>query len=192
MKNVTCLRSGIADVVLLLWCYGRRHRFRNSLRSYFKDGQIPSSSQSRLSAEGELDEALRSDGEESWLVVDKETADALANDPNVESIEETGVSYLSYTPNDTYFGRQYALSMLNASAAWDYGYMGSSDLNVVVIDSGFDFNHEDKGLVKKGTDYLTGNQTIDLSHGTFCAGIIDAGLNNGIGMSVYYNTAMFI
>ena len=181
----TLLACGL--VLLMLFCsFGVMAADTDSETRYvvtFKDGQIPSSSQSRLSAEGELDEALRSDGEESWLVVDKETADALANDPNVESIEETGVSYLSYTPNDTYFDRQYALSMLNASAAWDYGYMGSSDLNVVVIDSGFDFNHEDKGLVKEGTDYLTGNQTIDLSHGTFCAGIIGAGLNNGIGMS---------
>lgn len=146
----------------------------------FKDGNVPSSAEARLSAADQ--EGLCTNGEESWLVVDQDAADALANDPNVESIEETGLSYLSYVPNDPYVGNQYALSLMNISSAWDYGYRGKSDLNIVVIDSGFLSSHPDKGLVKSGYDYVP-NKRKDLSHGTFCAGLIGAGFNNGIGIA---------
>jgi subtilisin family serine protease len=57
---------------------------------------------------------------------------------------------------------------------------------VAVVDTGVDYNHEDLyGRVIKGYDFVNSDSDPmdDQGHGTHCAGIIGATLNNGVGIA---------
>jgi len=103
-------------------------------------------------------------------------------------------------PNDPQFSKQWALNKVGASNAW--GRLKSDVRPIVaVIDTGIDYNHEDlkdqilrdgSGAVK-GWNYIeNNNDPMDITssaprgnpgHGTHCAGIIGASVDNGIGVS---------
>ena len=100
---------------------------------------------------------------------------------------------LSRTPNDPYYtsGQQWGMTAVRAPAAWDRS-VGSSNVYVVVIDSGIRYDHPDL-TANMGTD-LEGNYGYDFhngdtnpmddnGHGTHVAGIIGAKGNNGIGVA---------
>ena len=120
-----------------------------------------------------------------------ETALSMADSDLVESVQESGFSQLSYTPNDKYYQPasshttyQYAPRLLKAEPAWGVT-QGSSDVRIVVIDSGFYYGHEDAANIKAGWDYVMNKQnTFDYSwHGTASAGIIGATTGNEIGIA---------
>ena len=52
------------------------------------------------------------------------------------------VPVYAFTPNDTYFAKQWYLPKINAPIAWDQT-TGSSDVIVAVLDTGFDLDHPD-------------------------------------------------
>jgi thermitase len=131
-------------------------------------------------------------GDENALVVELST---LGASEFVNQIHSTGVS--SYvepngeyqadsTANDPYYSLQWGLRRVGADAAWDTT-LGSSDLLVAVIDTGIDYTHPDlqANYVPLGYDWVNNdNDPIDdHGHGTHCAGIIAATINNSIGVA---------
>lgn len=90
------------------------------------------------------------------------------------------------TPNDTHWASQYALTKLNAAAAWGMT-TGSRSVKVGIIDSGI-ANHPDLNAnLVAGWDFYNKNSiTNDVTnypHGTHIAGIIGAVGNNATGIS---------
>lgn len=103
---------------------------------------------------------------------------------------------LLYTPNDPYFGDQWAIEQINATAAWDDSTTRSASKIVAIIDSGA-YPHSDFDYVSVGKDatptyvdlfggihYGYTNNTEDgFGHGTFVAGIAAATANNSEGIA---------
>ena len=99
-----------------------------------------------------------------------------------------------FTPDDPYFAEQQWLPRIGAPQAWDLA-RGDRRVIVAVIDSGCDLAHPDlvNAYVSAGrnaSDPSADGAPIVLSpsgamvwHGTAVAGVIAAGLNNGLGVS---------
>lgn len=117
----------------------------------------------------------------------------LASRPEVAYIEPDLPMTTCSTPNDPYFGNQYSHSKAQTSAAWDL-WQPNASVTVAVIDTGVDSTHPD--LVNKmvrnaqgavdGYNALTltaGTALDDHGHGTHCAGIAAAQINNGSGVA---------
>lgn len=154
-------------------------------------------------------------------------AHSLVNVPEVEAVSLNYTRRLFRVPNDPLFIRQWGFyntgqtalisrgvagADINAPEAWDIN-TGSDDVVIAVIDTGFDYLHEDlkdniwinpgeipgNGIDDDGNGYvddvygydfaadLSGNNDNDPmgfdNHGTHVAGIIAARGNNGIGVT---------
>lgn len=116
---------------------------------------------------------------------DEANAAKIENHPAVEKVAETNTIHLSELPNDPFYadGTQWYLNVVNAPYGW--ALPQGQKTTVVVIDTGFDFNHEDKGNIFPGRDFIGGGEiTKDyFTHGTACAGIIGAATDNGLGIA---------
>lgn len=128
-----------------------------------------------------------------YVTEDYEAAKAMAESGIAEYVEETTYSTLSYVPNDTFYlpqpgnphgSYQYSSDIINAEPAWDIT-QGSSNVRIVVIDSGFYYSHEDGANIKSGKDYVDGgeNKKDRSRHGTATAGLIGATTNNSLGIA---------
>ncbi|HEX6873126.1 MAG TPA: S8 family serine peptidase [Micromonosporaceae bacterium] len=93
-------------------------------------------------------------------------------------------------PNDPLFSQQWNMTRIGAPAAWDIT-TGDPSVIVCVLDTGCEQNHQDLNLVPGGGVNLgtmsapgkpTGPQP-DAGHGTCCAGIAAATINNAEGVS---------
>lgn len=91
-----------------------------------------------------------------------------------------------FIPNDPYWYSQWAPAKINADSAWNIT-KGDPSVLVAVIDTGIDYNHPDlvSNYVALGYDWVNNDTDPmdDNGHGTHCAGIIAAGLNNSIGIA---------
>lgn len=108
-------------------------------------------------------------------------ADVLFAEPN-------HIVRLCSVPNDTNFASQYALINIQADKAWDK-WTPRAPVIIAIVDTGVDSGHPDltnkilrdaQGIV--GYDANTGlrNDALDIyGHGTHCAGIAAAQVNNG-------------
>ena len=89
-------------------------------------------------------------------------------------------------PNDTYWSLQWGPQKIRADWAWNTT-TGNSSILVAVIDTGIDYNHPDlaANYVPLGFDWVNNDTDPmdDHGHGTHCAGIIAAALNNGMGIA---------
>jgi len=89
-----------------------------------------------------------------------------------------------FTPNDPLFGIQWGLQRTNVPRAWEMA-RGSAAITVAVIDEGVQLDHADLNLHPQS--WNASNDTPDGSptgnHGTACAGIIGASLDNGQGVA---------
>jgi len=115
-----------------------------------------------------------------------------------------------WQPNDPRYNDQWNLEMINCPAAWEITKGDYSNVTVSVVDSGVDYTHpdlaeciwinkdeipdngiddDDNGFVDdvRGWNFCYisyGNDSKDnLFHGTHCAGIIGAYMNNSVGIS---------
>jgi parallel beta-helix repeat protein len=92
----------------------------------------------------------------------------------------------SAIPNDPYWSLQWSPKIIEADAAWDTT-VGSSDVLVAIIDTGIEYTHSDlaANYVPLGYDWVNDDNDPmdDAGHGTHCAGIVAATLNNNIGIA---------
>jgi|GEM_PF-4169819 len=88
------------------------------------------------------------------------------------------------SPDDTYWYRQYGPVNIEADRAWNIAT--GSGVTVAIIDTGIDHNHPDLAGQVRNTmiDYVNDddNAMDDDGHGTHCAGIVAAIINNGAGV----------
>jgi len=91
-----------------------------------------------------------------------------------------------FIPNDPYWSQQWALRKIEADYAWNLT-TGSHSVLVAVIDSGIDYTHPDleDNYVPLGYDWVNDDDDPmdDHGHGTHCAGIIAAVINNSLGIA---------
>jgi len=108
----------------------------------------------------------------------------LAHAPAVVSAEPDYRVHVLFTPNDTYYARQWALPAVSAPKAWDYT-KGSTNTVVAVVDSGVAAHPELAGRLVAGHDFVNAdsNPADDNGHGTAVAGVIGATGNNGTGIA---------
>jgi len=92
----------------------------------------------------------------------------------------------NFIPNDPYWNQQWGPSKIGADLAWDT-QLGNSSILVAIIDTGVDWNHSDlaANYVPLGYDWVNNDTDPmdDHGHGTHCAGIIAATLNNSVGIA---------
>jgi hypothetical protein len=91
-----------------------------------------------------------------------------------------------FIPNDPYWSKQWGPTKMGADIAWNT-QLGNKSVLVAVIDTGIDWNHPDlaANYVPLGYDWVNNDTDPmdDHGHGTHCAGIIAAALNNSIGIA---------
>ncbi len=104
---------------------------------------------------------------------------------------EPSIEYhINMEPNDPYWNgseiKQWGPQKVQADYAWNTT-TGSSSILVAVVDTGIDYNHPDlqANYIPLGRDWVNNDADPkdDNGHGTHCAGIIAATLNNGIGIA---------
>jgi subtilisin family serine protease len=93
---------------------------------------------------------------------------------------------VNFIPNDPYWNQQWGPIKIGADRAWDT-QPGDNSVLVAVIDTGIDWNHPDLAgnYVALGYDWVNNDTDPmdDHGHGTHCAGIIAASLNNSVGIA---------
>jgi len=113
----------------------------------------------------------------------------------VKEVEAAGLSsyiepnfkvQVTFVPNDPNWTVQWGPKKIEADYAWNTT-TGSPSVLVAVIDTGIDYNHSDlaANYVPLGYDWVNNDNDPmdDHGHGTHCAGIIAAELNNSIGIA---------
>lgn len=108
---------------------------------------------------------------------------ALVTDYVENNVQVEG-AYLPNDPDVSNQQRTYPLQTTHATEGWDYT-RGSNAVIIAVLDSGLTLNHpEFQGRILPGYDFVNddADPTDDHGHGTHTAGIIAAGINNGMGM----------
>ncbi len=143
-----------------------------------------------------------------YVVMELAAADPLTIKTYIHSVlEDPDVLYaepdmiaraLHFTPNDPMFSDQWALAAINIGHAWEW-ILGNTNVIIAIIDQGVQRTHPDLsahffGYV--GYDFVDGdndpspaNQNED--HGTHCAGIAAAVINNGVGISGVSNSRLY-
>jgi thermitase len=112
--------------------------------------------------------------------------------PGVRYVEPNYLAFAFATPNDPSFSQQYGPQRIQANLAWDI-WQPQRTVYIAIIDTGIDSNHPD--LTNKMRRHTNGavygwntlnnttNALDDNGHGTHCAGIAAAEINNGVGIA---------
>lgn len=104
----------------------------------------------------------------------------------VAYIEPDYVAKAFYIPNDPYFKYQWNLRSINVTNAWDVT-LGNESIVVAIIDTGIDYLHPDlnENYISSGYDWVNNDTDPmdDNGHGTHCAGIVAAVINNSVGIA---------
>jgi subtilisin family serine protease len=118
------------------------------------------------------------------LVVDLPTGASLAGIKGIRYVEPLVARHLALTPSDPLVTKQWYLTQSRFYESW-LTLPALDRIPVAVIDSGVDAAHPE--LDKKILDaksFVGGSARTDsLGHGTFVAGLIAAGMDNGIGIA---------
>jgi len=110
---------------------------------------------------------------------------AYVNNPAVEYAEPDYIATaLEFTPDDPKFGEQWGMTTIEAPAAWGVE-TGNPNIEIAILDTGIDQNHEDLAAKISYNKNFTDSLTYDdlYGHGTHVAGIAAAVTNNGIGVA---------
>ena len=101
-------------------------------------------------------------------------------DVNVYALETS-----PYVPDDNRYAEQWGPEMIGAEYAWKIERGGSSVI-VAIIDTGVDYTHPDlSNYIAGGYDWVNNDDDPrdDHGHGTHCAGIAAATINNTLGIA---------
>jgi thermitase len=106
---------------------------------------------------------------------------------NLASYMEPDMNFTAtLIPNDPYWSLQWGPQKIQADQAWDTT-VGSSSVLVAIVDTGIDYTHPDiaPNYALGGYDWVNNDTDPmdDNGHGTHCAGIIAAAINNNIGIA---------
>jgi subtilisin family serine protease len=118
------------------------------------------------------------------LVVDLPSGVSLRGIRGVRYVEPLVTRHLAFTPTDPLVSKQWYLPYSGFYAPW-ITLPELEQIPVAVIDSGVDASHPDlAGKILDAESFVGGSARTDtLGHGTFVAGLIGAGLDNGIGIA---------
>jgi thermitase len=116
-----------------------------------------------------------------WAIIERLNAN-----PLVEYAEPNYRMYAANTvPNDPFFDRQWAHTIMQSPAAWDIT-TGKTNVTIAIVDTGIDETHPDlASKIVPGYDFVDNdsNPHDENGHGTHCAGIAAAVTNNGVGVA---------
>lgn len=107
---------------------------------------------------------------------------------DVEYAELNYVYQTCYTPNDPLWDEQWGLKAINCHKAWDKE-KGHWTIGVAILDTGCNYRHEDISNKQSSVNYDFVNNDKDpmddcyVRHGTHCAGIIGATIDNHKGIT---------
>ncbi len=132
----------------------------------------------------------------------------LAENTDLEYVENVPMYYIDYVPNDSIYNKEYMannwnwhLDVINAEMGWDVS-KGSEDIKVAIVDCAVWIDHPDLAnkIVLSHDVTTAGNQNSNppangdpaaWSHGTHCAGLAGAESDNLIGVaSIGYNVSL--
>lgn len=110
----------------------------------------------------------------------------------IEYAEKEPIYKTTFIPNDTYHNGtdKWYHTLVNSEQAWDIS-LGSESVKIAIIDNGAP-NHADLNIFKQrdvsdndnnATPPQTYNQSASWSHGTHCAGLATAEINNSNGIA---------
>ncbi len=118
------------------------------------------------------------------LVVDVPAGVSLQGISGVRYVEPVLTRHLAFTPSDPLVPKQWYLSYSGFYSPW-ITLPAFEPIPVAVIDSGVDAGHPDlAGRILDAKSFVGGSARVDtLGHGTFVAGLIGAGHDNGIGIA---------
>jgi len=139
----------------------------------------------RLAATGETEQALTKGN--AAEVAQRRWQATGRNARLTELIENNVLVEGAYLPNDPDINNQprtYPLQTTHTIQGWDYT-RGDSTVIIAVLDSGINFAHpEFSNRLLPGYDFVNSDNdpSDDHGHGTHTAGIIAAGIDNGLGM----------
>jgi thermitase len=120
--------------------------------------------------------------EKSQAFLDQISSDALVTymEPDFR------VEVTAFVPNDPDWPLQWGPKKIQADYAWSTT-TGSPDILVAIVDTGIDYTHPElaANYVPLGYNWVSNNSYVmdDHGHGTHCAGIVAARINNGIGIA---------
>ena len=110
----------------------------------------------------------------------------LSEDDLVKYVAPNKLVHALYTPNDPYYSEQWGPQHINVDSAWDIE-RGNKNVTIAIIDSGIDYTHEDleDNYLAGGYDWVNTDPDPkdDNGHGTFCAGIAGATIDNEKGIA---------
>ena len=118
------------------------------------------------------------------LVVDLPHGASLRGIQGIRYVEPLVTRHLAFTPSDPLVSKQWYLGYSGFYASWPT-LPSFEPIPVAVIDSGVDATHPDlAGRILDAETFVGGNPRSDsLGHGTFVAGLIGAGVDNGVGIA---------
>lgn len=110
----------------------------------------------------------------------------ISENNSVKYVEPNWKSYIDTTPNDPGWINQWGPRRIQANLAWNR-QRNNSTVVVAVIDTGIKYDHPDlaANYVPLGYDWVNNDAypMDDHGHGTHCAGIIAATINNSVGIA---------
>jgi len=105
---------------------------------------------------------------------------------DVKFSEPNYIVYATHIPNDPFWEEQYGPTRIQCPEAWDTN-QGSYSVKIAIVDTGIDYDHEDiaGNYVSGGYDHVNSDDDPydDNSHGTHCAGIAAAVMDNNRGIA---------
>lgn len=105
----------------------------------------------------------------------------------VRYVQPNQVITVDGVPNDPEWSQQWGPQRIDLPKAWALETGDFSEVLVAIIDSGIDYTHPDLSsqYVALGYDWYNGDNDPmdDYSHGTHCAGIVAATINNSVGIA---------
>ena len=117
--------------------------------------------------------------------LEQEFIDEILGVAGVEYVELNDFVHAFHVPNDPWWDRQWGPERIKCPDSWDFE-TGSKSVKIAIIDTGIDYNHEDlSNCVFGGYDFVNDDNDPmdDNGHGTHCAGIAAAVIDNEIGIA---------